>query len=87
MGSFYNKPVNKIRHYVVDNSLNWLELHLVLDKWFNQTLCVIYFTDYISGYFGNVPVNKNRQYVLAILIGLLRYHYVTNEWIKPDTMC
>ena len=35
-----NKPVTKIKHYVLANSLTWLGVHLVLDQWFNQTLCV-----------------------------------------------
>ena len=39
-----HEPVNKTRHYVLDNSLTLLVVNLVLDQWFNQTLYVSYFT-------------------------------------------
>ena len=87
MGSFYNKSVNKIRHYVLADSLSRLDMHLVLDQWFKHTLCVIYFTETILVLFGNGPVIKILFYGLAILIGLFKRHCVMNQWIKPDTMC
>ena len=82
-----NKPVNKNRHYVLENSLTWLWVHLIWDQWFENTQCVSYFTELVSGSFGNGTVNKNRRYVLDILMCLFRDHYVTNHWIKTDTMC
>ena len=87
MEFFCNKPVNKIRHYVLSNSLAWLRVNLVLGQLFNQTLCASYFTELISGSFGNVPVNKIRHYVLDILLYFLWNHSITNRWIKSDTMC
>ena len=54
------------------DSLTSVLVSLVLDKWFNQTLCVSYFTELVLGSFGDGPVNKCRHYMLAILIGLLR---------------
>ena len=38
--------MNKIRHFVLANSMSWVELHLVLDKRFNQTLYVSYSTEF-----------------------------------------
>ena len=58
------------------NSLTWSGVHLVLEQWFRQTLCVRYFTGIILSSIGDVPVNKIRHYALAILLGLLSYHYV-----------
>ena len=40
------------------NLMSWLGLHLVIEKWFNQKLCVIYFTKIHLGFFTIWPVNK-----------------------------
>ena len=53
---------------MLTNSVTWLGAHLVLDKWFNHTLCVGYFTEIIPGSFGNGPVIKIRHCILDILI-------------------
>ena len=62
-------------------------MHLVLDQWFNQTLCVRYFPELVSVSFGNGPVNKIRHYFLSIILGLLRDVFVLKKWIKSDTVC
>ena len=41
MGSLCNEQVNKYRHYVLAYSLTWLGVPLLLNQWYNQTLCVI----------------------------------------------
>ena len=53
------------------NSLTWLGVHLVLDQWFKQALCVSYFTELISISFGDRIVNKSRHYVLDFLLVFL----------------
>ena len=77
--------MNKIRHNVLANSLNWPGVNFVLDQWFKQTLCVSYFPMLISGSFGNVSENKVIHYVLAISLGLFRDNSVTNKKLKADT--
>ena len=72
---------------MLDNSLTWLGVPLVLDQWFNQALCVGYVFEFISGSFVNGLVNEIRHYVLDVLLGILRDHSVYNQWIKEDTMC
>ena len=79
MRSFLNKQVIKIRGYVLDHLLSLLWVHLVLDKWFKQTLCVKYFTELFLGSFDNVPDIKTRHYLLAIILGLMRDYYVMNH--------
>ena len=73
------EPVNKIRHFVLDDSIALLGVYLVLYQWFNQTLCVKYFTEMISGSFDNRPVNKIRHCVFSILIGLFMDSNLTNH--------
>ena len=50
--------MNKIRQYVLNNSLTWSGVHLVFDQWYKQPQCVGYFTKlvYCSNY--NVPEKK-----------------------------
>ena len=79
--------MNKIRHYVLANSLASLGLHMVFEQWYNNTICVRYYTDMISGSFGNGRVNKISQYALVILLGLLSDSSVKNYRIKADTIC
>ena len=79
--------MNKSRHYVLADLLTWFGINLVMEKWFNQTLCVSYFTELILGSFGYGPVNKSRHYVLDNQPDLLGDHFVMNLWIKADTMC
>ena len=81
------KQVHKNRHYVFANSLNWSGLHAVFDHKFNQTLCVSYFTECISGSFGNGQVNKSRHNGFDIILGLLGDSSITDKQIKADTMC
>ena len=69
MGSFHNKPVNKSRHCLLDNSLT-LSGVLLVNQRYKKTQGISYFTDMVSGSFGNGPVNKTRHYVLDILLGL-----------------
>ena len=69
--------VNNIGHYVLGNSLVLLEVPLVLDQWFKQTLCVRF----------NGPMSKSRHSMLSILLVLLRDHSVMNWWVKSETMC
>ena len=64
---------------MLDNSLTLLEVHLVLDKLFQQTLHVSYFNEIILGSFGHGLVNKSIHYVLAILPSLFRDNSVQNQ--------
>ena len=48
-----------IRHYVLDNLLSSFGLHLVIEKWFKQTLYVSFLTKTYSGSFTILPVNKS----------------------------
>ena len=73
--------MNKIKQNVLDNLLNWSGVHLVLDQWFNHTLWISYYTEFLLGSFDNEPVSESRSYVLAILIGLLMDHSLYNQWI------
>ena len=72
---------------MLSDSLTLLGVPLVFGQWFNQRLCVSYFTDFISGSFGNPPVKQIKHYVLDILLRLLRDNYVMGQWIKVDIMC
>ena len=71
---------------MLDNSLTLLEVHLVLDKLFQQTLHVSYFNEIILGSFGHGLVNKSRHYVLANSLTLLGVHLVLFQWFK-QTLC
>ena len=66
------------------NELTWSGIYMILDQWFKQILCVIYFTELFLGSFVNIPINNCRQYLLAILLGLFRDQYVTNQWNKSE---
>ena len=79
--------MNTSIHYVLADSLTWFGVHVLLDKWFKQTLCVSHLTELISGSFGNGPVDKSRHFLLALLLGLLGDQYITNKGIESDTMC
>ena len=83
----FNQPMNKIRHYVLDISLNYLGVHLVLDKCLKQALCVRYFTHLNNCLFGNGKVKFIRQYVLVILLEYFRDHFVMNQLIGVDFPC
>ena len=79
--------MNKIRHSVLSNYITLFAIHLILDQWFKQTLCVRYFYELVLVSSGNIPVNKRRHYVLDYFLCLFRDHYVTNRWIISETMC
>ena len=66
--------------------MTWSGVHLVLAKWFKHKICVIYFTETISGSFGNEQVNKIRHYVLPIILGLIRDHCVMKKKSKNHTL-
>ena len=87
MGSLFNKSVNKVRSYVLDGSMTWFRITVVLDQEFKKSLWFGYFNELNSGSFGNGQLNKSIHYVLDILIVLLWDSYITNQWIKSDTMC
>ena len=57
-----------------------------MERLFNHTISVGYFTEMILGLFGNGLVNKIRHYVLATLTGLLRYHSIIGQWMRVDTV-
>ena len=48
----------KSRHYVSANQICWFGVHLLIEKLFNQTHCVRYFTNIHLGCFTIKPVEK-----------------------------
>ena len=78
--------MNKSIHFVLDNQLTWLLIHMVSHQWFAKELCLCYVTLLILDSFYNWTANKSRHYVLDIL-QFFMYHYVTNQWTKEDNMC
>ena len=79
-GSLCIVLVNKTIHYVLANSLTWLGVHLLFHQWFNQTLCVSYYTEMILGSNEIGPVNKIRQNELAILLDVFMNQSVMYQW-------
>ena len=58
-----------------------------MERLFNHTISVGYFTEMILGLFGNGLVNKTRHDVFPLFLGLFRDTSVTNRSIKVDNIC
>ena len=84
---FCNEPGNETRKYLLTTLLTWLGVHLVICQYFEQTLCVSYYTETILCSKHDGPLNKIWQYVLANLPSLLMDNSVMNHWIKTHNMC
>ena len=76
-----NQPVNKIRHYVMDNSITELGVHLVLYQWLNNKLCVSSFTEIMFLPIDNSTMNKIKDFVLVTFIILLKGSFC-NEMVN-----
>ena len=68
--------IEKSRHYVLDNLLCWLGVHLVLIKWFKETNFVSYLTYICSVLFQNFTSGKIRHYMLANLLCWFGPHFL-----------
>ena len=70
VGIILQQGLNKIKQYVLANSMILAGVRLVLEKKFRQIIYVIFFTELLLRSLGNGPVNKIRHYMLDILLCL-----------------